>query len=157
MKSISNFLICILIISCNQGNPNDQKESPSSEQKDTTQVITPAPTENFQALDFEDLNKKITELTESISPQSIMKMYYPNEVESGEGNESITMNETTLKNGNIEVVLIHDNLLDDSVKGEKYVMKLKKQDAKWTVVSLKKNWKCREGRGHTAWGINSCI
>ncbi len=85
-----------------------------------------------------------------------MRMYYPYKVETSEGNEIITMHTTRLNKENVEVILIHDNFLNDSVKGEKYVLYLKNIDSKWIVISLKKNWKCRDGRGHKDWGIGLC-
>ena len=86
-----------------------------------------------------------------------MQLYYPFEVENREGNEEININEKTLENGNTLVTLIHDNQMDDSVKGEKFIMELAKSEGQWNVLSIKKNWKCYEGRGHTDWGTAFCL
>lgn len=56
-----------------------------------------------------------------------MRLYYPKKFEAGEDNEKIEILENILDNGNTIVILIHDNLLDDSVKGEKLLIEGKKQ------------------------------
>lgn len=110
--------------------------------------------EKFKQVNFYELNQKISQSTEALSSKDVMKLYYPKEDE--EGKEKITMEEQILSNGNVEVVLIHDNQSDDSVRGSKYVLELEKQENQWIVVSLKRNWRCWDGRGHTGWGIELC-
>ena len=107
-------------------------------------------------MNSDKLSEVLNSQNSDLSALEIMRLYYPISVESGEGNEIIQTTETTLENGNIVVTLIHDNLLDDSVKGVKYLLELKKVTDKWTVISLKKNWKCWNDRGHTDWGIEFC-
>ncbi len=114
--------------------------------------------EAFEIINTDELNRVLLEETKDLSAREVMELYYPRELETGEGNENekITVSEKTLKNGNTEITLIHDNRLDDSVKGEKYIMELKGTDGEWEVVSLKKNWKCWDGRGHVDWGTELC-
>ena len=85
-----------------------------------------------------------------------MELYYPYEVTEGEGNESIEISEKKLENGNTLVTLVHNNLLDDSIKAKIYILELKSENNLWIVVSIKNNWQCRVGRGHTNWGIKMC-
>lgn len=112
--------------------------------------------EKTQELDFEELNNKLANENENLSAQEVMKIYYPHRVETTEGHEKITISEKVINNGNTVVILIHDNLLDDSVKGEKYQLELKKISNRWVVVSIKKNWKCWKNRGQINWGIDNC-
>ena len=148
MNNLYFFLILSLLFSCNQ-----KQEKEVSDELNDNQVKT----EEFEEIDISEINKKITETTpQKLTPTEIMKIYYPYKADNQEGNEIITMNTTKLNNGIIEVTLIHDNLIDDSVKGYKYIMSLKQNNSKWVVVSLKKNWKCRDKRGHTNWGIKLC-
>ena len=86
-----------------------------------------------------------------------MEIHYPININSEKGNQIFTINERNLDNGNIEVELIHDNQLDDSIKAVKYLMVLKKEEGNLKVISLKKIWKCWDGRGHTNWSIENCI
>lgn len=113
--------------------------------------------EEFETLNSGNLNKLLAEKDENLSAQDVIKLYYPEEVEIGEGNEKIEISEKKLENGNTLVTLIHNNLLDDSLKGEKYIMELNSTNDKWNVISIKKNWKCRLGRGHTDWGVKLCM
>ena len=129
MKKILIFLVSLTLISCG---------------------------EKFKPINFDKLNQTISQSSKVLTPKDIMKIFYPKEVGRSEGNQTITMNETELRNGNLEVELIHDNQLDDSVRGSKYVMELTKKDGKWIVISLKRNWRCWTGRGHSNWGIKFC-
>ncbi|CAM2933926.1 lipocalin family protein [Flavobacterium frigoris] len=112
--------------------------------------------EKFVMIDTEEVNEMVTKEKQNLSAQDVMKLYYPLQAEGVEGNEKIEIAEKISDNGNAVVTLIHDNLLDDSVKGEKHIMELKRAKDRWTVVSIKKNWKCRKDRGHTDWGIKMC-
>lgn len=112
--------------------------------------------EKFSNINYEELNQKISQSSKKLSPKDIMKIYYPKEVGFTEGNQKIIIKEQVLKNGNVEVELIHDNQLDDSVRGEKYLLELRKHNKNWLVVSLKYNWRCWNGRGHSSWGIKFC-
>ena len=112
--------------------------------------------ETFEELSFDEFNAQLAEMTESMSAVQVMRAYYPLEVEGEEGNQTISTMDRQLENGNFQVTLIHDNQLDDSVRGEKYVMEMTKEGEKWTVVSLKKNWKCWSDRGHEDWSTELC-
>ena len=145
-----------MLISCNIKN-DKKKEGTSPFQKGhETKVNTIDENEEFKEINSDDLNQLLTEKGEDLSAKEVMKLFYPNKVETEEGNEKIELSEKLSDNGNVVVILIHDNLLDDSVKGEKYIMELTRNDNRWTVLSLKKNWKCWEDRGHTDWGIELC-
>ena len=137
----------------------------SSEQNQDTTVIEteqtvdedekPIEPEKFLALDIADINKQLLSIEENLSPKGIMKLYYPKE-KTSEGNEQINVSEKTLDNEEIEVQLIHSNMMDDSINSEKYIMLLQKIEHKLAVISIKKNWKCSKNRGHQYWGIESC-
>jgi len=154
MKIMILILLTMTLTSCNQNTDKKNKEIPVSEEKQKIQINSTY--ERFEILNTDELNRILAKESKNLTAQEIMKLYYPNKVETGEGNEKIEISENILDNGNTVVILIHDNLLDDSVKGEKHLMELKKTNNKWTVVSLKKNWKCWKGRGHTDWGIELC-
>lgn len=112
--------------------------------------------EKFIIVDTDDINQKLNKRIENLSAKEVMKLYYPINVNGKEGNEKIEVSEKNAENGNTLIILIHDNLLDDSLKGEKHIMELKMTNNKWTVISIKKNWKCQSNRGHTQWGIEMC-
>lgn len=155
MKYFLTFWISLSMLSCNQ-NPN-KPNSESTKQQSETQLEIAEISEEFVEIEIFGLNKILTKIEVNRSAKEIMELYYPYKVAANEGNEKISIQEEALKNGNLLVTLIHDNFLDDSVKGEKHLMELKKEKGEWTVISIKKNWKCWEGRGHTDWGIELCL
>lgn len=144
----------LLMLSCNL---KKDVNTPSNELLSESTTKTNEIKEEFIMIDHAELNYTLAQTTTSMSGKEVMKLYYPHEVESQEGNEIITIQEKALENGNIIVTLIHDNFLDDSLKGEKHVMELQLKNNKWSIVTLKKNWKCWEGRGHTNWGVEPCL
>lgn len=122
---------------------------------DKSDPISTKSIEEFENIDVTEFNINLAQKAIKMSPIDIMKMYYPHKA-GQEGKEEITISKKILDNGNIEVTLIHDYQLDDAVKGEKYIMELNKQVDNWTVLVLKKNWKCYPTRGHTDWSIKLC-
>ncbi|AWX44236.1 hypothetical protein HME9304_01236 [Flagellimonas maritima] len=153
-KTILTFLT-LTLISCNTETDKKNKKT-SLSQKEEVPVEIIDDNQEFKAIDSDDLNQLLVKKGGDLSPKEVMNLFYPNTVETGEGNEKIELLEKVSDNGNVIVTLIHDNLLDDSVRGEKYIIELKRNNNKWTVLSIKKNWKCWNGRGHTDWGIEFC-
>ena len=142
------------MLSCNLS--KDNKSSSTTLSPEST-ILSEEIKEEFIRIDATNLNYQLAQTTNPMSAKEVMRLYYPQEVASQEGNEKITIQEKTLESGNTLLTLIHDNFMDDSLKGEKHVMELQKENNKWRIVSIKKNWKCWEGRGHTDWGIENCL
>ncbi len=152
MRIIITLLLTLVLLSCNN---KQHKTDKIKEEKGTTQHIASV-NEKFKELNPETINVLLKSKNGSVSAKEVMKIYYPHEVTMGEGNESIEISETKLENGNTLVTLVHDNLLDDSIKAKKIILELKNENNRWLVISIKNNWKCRVGRGHTDWGIELC-
>ncbi|UMB61394.1 hypothetical protein MHL31_04115 [Lutibacter sp. A80] len=147
MKKYITLLLAIILIACNFN---------TSKEKEQVEITTANETEKFKELNSEEINQLLKLKEDDFSAKDVIKLYYPIEINEGEGNETIEISEKTLKNGNTLVTLIHDNLLDDSIKAKKYILELKNENNRWIVISIKNSWKCREGRGHTNWGIELC-
>lgn len=146
-------LLMMFLISCDQSSRKEMSNTEkqvSSNESDTNNI------EKFQEINFNYLNKILSQKTEKLSVRQIMNIYYPINIDNEEGNQIITIQERNLDNGTIEVELIHDNQLDDSIKAVKHLMILNNEGGNWEVISLKKNWKCWDGRGHTNWNIELC-
>lgn len=146
-------LLMVFLISCDQSSRKEMSNTEkqvSSNESDTNNI------EKFQEINFNYLNKILSQKTEKLSVRQIMNIYYPINIDNEEGNQIITIQERNLDNGTIEVELIHDNQLDDSIKAVKHLMILNNEGGNWEVISLKKNWKCWDGRGHTNWNIELC-
>lgn len=127
-----------------------------SEEYDRQLGLDTVSMDEFIEVDFSDLNAQLDTIPEELSPGEVMKLFYPHQIESQEGNEKIEISETRHSDTLYDVLLIHDNLMDDSLKAKKYVMSLELKNQKWKVTSLKHNWKCWPGRGHESWGTEFC-
>ncbi|WP_408024668.1 hypothetical protein [Tenacibaculum sediminilitoris] len=156
MKKTIITILTFTLISCNIKTDKKNKETTLSQKEQEVLVKIIDDNEKFKEISSDNLNQLLAEKEGDLSPKEVMMLFYPNKVETSEGNEKIELLEKVSNNGNVVVTLIHDNLLDDSVRGEKYIMELTKNNNKWTVLSIKKNWKCWDGRGHTDWGIEFC-
>ena len=81
-----------------------------------------------------------------------MQLYYPDDVEyTNEGNEVITITTDGSLLTSTIVTLVHDNLLDDSVRSNKIEMLLKPDGNKWIVMSIKKSWRCWRDADNSEW------
>ena len=110
--------------------------------------------ESFKTIDTKAFNEKIASRTDIKTPEELIKIYY--DYPANEGNPKLTVNSKELSDKSVEITLIHEGLEDDSQSGEKIVMTAKLTGQTWTVIEIKKNWKCWDGRGHTSWGTTPC-
>lgn len=114
--------------------------------------------EHFKFLEIGFFNRHLSTTNEELTGKEVMQLFTSqDEEEVMEGNQTETIREDILTNGNTQVTLVRDDLMDDSMKAEQYIMELEKTEGSWYVVHVKTNWKCREGRGHTDWGIELCL
>jgi hypothetical protein len=110
--------------------------------------------EEFEHTDPTRFNESIAASTDISSAGQLIMLYY--DYPEGEGTPDLTITQKELTDNRIEVTLIHDNLPDDSQQAIKIVMTVAQTGEIWTVHEIRKNWKCREGRGHTNWGTAWC-
>lgn len=152
------FIFNFIIQSCSHSTNKDLKNQKTNDNIENVLFLKKNKNEKFKQLEVSEINSKISQSDSKLSPISIMRMYYPYDLGMEEGSkfEKVFIISKFLVNGNIEVTLIHDYLADDSVKGEKFIMELKRKGESWIVVTLKTNWTCYDGRGHTNWGIKNC-
>jgi len=112
--------------------------------------------EGYVDLDISELQAYCDTMVDLI-PEEIMNQYYGHGDEEGEGNETMELQETMLEDGYTELVLINDNIADESIRARKVVMELRKNGDSWKVISIKQNWQCWSGRGHENWGVEDCL
>jgi len=111
-------------------------------------------TESFKKINPESFNKKIANRTDIESPEKLISLY--SNIPSSESAKNRSVEITELDNDNFQITLIYKGLGDDSQSSEKIVMLAARNANKWTVLEIKKNWKCWKGRGHTNWGTGLC-
>ena len=111
--------------------------------------------ESFEILDFTTFNNQISEKRDIASPEALILRYY--NWPEAEGEADIKVESKAVGDNIYAITMIHDHLKDDSVFGIKLQMRAKKNnDGSWQVKTLKKNWRCRENRGSTEWGVSLC-
>jgi len=110
--------------------------------------------ESFDYIDPAKFNNTIINRTDIETAEELITLYY--NFPEIEGIPYISIETKDLKFGKIQVTLIHDKLMDDSIRALKIVMIVNQTGQSWTVLEIKKNWKCWEGRGHTNWGTEYC-
>ena len=98
--------------------------------------------------------KKLQERNDIETPEELITLYYNYPESEGVPNLEIEIKSTG--ENQYDITLIHDGLEDDSQRAIKVVMQASYSTEKWVVQSIKKNWKCWDGRGHTDWGIEYC-
>ncbi len=58
----------------------------------------------------------------------------------------------------VEVVVIEEGYLDDSVRGARYKILLEKgMNNIWQLIGATKSWRCWRGRGHENFSKNPCL
>jgi hypothetical protein len=110
--------------------------------------------ESFKTIDPTEFNKQISSRVDINHCDELIKLYYNNP----EFNSSSKL-KTIAKTSNeidFEITLTHEGLEDDSQAAIKIVMSAKHTSNKWIVQSIKENWKCWRGRGHTNWDTRPC-
>jgi len=113
--------------------------------------------ESFNVVDvatIAQLNQKIVD--QNLKTGEEIMRAYNSEKSADEGNYTYTVTEKNVDEKTLEVTLIEDGILDDSVAGQKVVMTLKKTNGTFKVVLIKKNYKCWQGRGHQNWSAELC-
>ena len=68
----------------------------------------------------------------------------------------LSIEQKKLENGDIEAIIIQENLNSIRRAAEKFVMVIRLKDNVWQIVSLKKNWRCKEDREYQIWGTGDC-
>jgi hypothetical protein len=122
----------------------------------TTTETTTDP-ESFKEEDAEAFSKLISKRKDLHTPQDLIKLYY-NFPEEELGSSVIHIDTVRVMTGGFgyTITLTHNGLEDDSLQGIKLVMKAMLEKEIWKVLEVKRNWRCRESRGSTAWGVEAC-
>jgi hypothetical protein len=55
-----------------------------------------------------------------------------------------------------QVTVIRDGLLDDSLRGDRHRLHLRRVKGRWNVEAAHRSWRCTSGRGQQDYGITPC-
>lgn len=109
--------------------------------------------ESFRFIDPAKFNREISGRTDIHTPTDLLNAYYGNE-KNGILTEEIGLE--NLPDNVYKITFICERNDDDSLFAEKIIMTAKLNGQTWTVMEIKENWKCHNGRGHTGWGTEQC-
>ena len=56
-----------------------------------------------------------------------------------------------------QVTLLREDLQDDSVEAERFVLELEPDDERWKLVSARWEQRCHAGRGHQVFSPELCV
>jgi hypothetical protein len=69
---------------------------------------------------------------------------------------SLVLRQTPERFDDAVVTATTDGLLDDSVRGQRYVLELERQDGVWRLLSARVAWRCQAGRGQQDFAPELC-
>jgi hypothetical protein len=117
-------------------------------------LVSACSDESYSEIDPAEFNASIAVRTDISSAEALIEIYYNYPEE--EGTTQISIESKRMNRNKVAVTLIHDRLADDSLRAIKITMIAKQVKGRWEVLSIRKQWRCYEGRGHTDWGIEFC-
>ena len=144
----------LFLVSCNAPQTEVVEVEPKVEEVTPVKPVINAKSIQYIELDFSGLNVQAKSKSYG-SAEEILAAYYNFPVGESEGGKP-EFNTISLSDGSQQVIMIHDKLMDDSMRGIRLEMIAIEDNGMWTVQSLRKTWKCWEGRGHEGWGTAPC-
>lgn len=130
--------LCILMINCT---------------KSTIKKETPNDSSAVETDQYAELNQRVRKAGNIKTPIELIKYYY-GEIDA---DQDIEISVEQLEEDQYEIILIQENIKDDSIAGMKIIMIAKRDNDLWTVQDIQRAWKCWEGRGHSQYGTQPCI
>lgn len=138
MMFIGIISLSILIINCT--NSNVKKETT------TGSVIV-------ESDQYIELNQRVRKAGNINTPIELIK-YYCGEIDA---DQDVDISVDQFENNQYKIILVQENIKDDSIAGMKVLMLAKRDNNQWTVQDIQRTWKCQKGRGHTKYSTQPCI
>lgn len=101
---------------------------------------------------YAELNQRVRKAENINTPVELVKYYYGEIDEKQEIDISVDKSE----NNQYKIMLIQENIKDDSIAGMRVQMLAKKENNEWTVIDIQRTWKCQKGRGHSNFSSELC-
>jgi len=100
---------------------------------------------------------------DNVPNQSILKKfandYYENNIPSENPNEDdISYDYVQITNNTFFITILRHNIKDDSIASESYRLRVMiDENNNIDLVSVEKEWRCQQGRGHTYFSDDLCL
>ena len=102
---------------------------------------------------YEEFNQRVRKTGNIHTPVELIKYYY-GEIDA---EQDINISVDQFEKNQYQIILIQENIKDDSIAGMKVIMIAKRENNLWTVQDIQRSWKCWKGRGHTKYNTQPCI
>lgn len=152
-----SFLVIFMFLSC-----TDKKATTlETINADSLSLDTEAPDEGieeYRIMDSKTLDRinALIKKEQLTTPQAILNAYAPKDTDNE--NEEYSYEVTRMKSDENTslLLLVEDNIADDSLKARKILMRIENKDNLLRVVQIKESYQCWEWRGHQDWSSILC-
>jgi hypothetical protein len=110
---------------------------------------------NYRVVDLQKISSN--NLIDRDPRIAAIKAFGDRESAQPEGIKSETLEVIYSGGGNAIATMITDGLADDSVRAEKYRIKMQLVNNQWKITWAGSQVKCYEGRGHQEWSKQPCV
>lgn len=129
--------LSILVINCTK----------SIVKKETT--IASSAVESDQ---YTELNQRVRKAGTINTPVELIKYYY-GEIDA---DQDIDISVDQVEENQYEIILIQENIKDDSIAEMRIIMVANNDNNQWTVLEIQRTWKCQKRRGHSKFSSKPC-
>ena len=129
--------LSILVINCTK----------SIVKKETT--IASSAVESDQ---YTELNQRVRKAGAINTPVELIKYYY-GEIDA---DQDIDISVDQVEENQYEIILIQENIKDDSIAEMRIIMVANNDNNQWTVLDIQRTWKCQKRRGHSKFSSKPC-
>ncbi len=152
-----SFLVSFLVISCTD------KKTTTSENRNSDSLSMEIETPNEEIEEYRTMDSKTLERINAViasknlnTAQAVLNAYAPKD--DNNKDEDYVYEVTKMKSdaNTTLLLLVEDNMQNDSLKARKVLMRIEYKDNKLKVTQIKESYQCWEWRGHQDWSAVVC-
>lgn len=117
-------------------------------------IILTSCSDDYRLGNAKKFNDLVAQRQDIETPEELISLYYDPNGNNDDPEFKITS--TKVSENNFEITLIQEGIGDDSVYGERIIMRAQLKGSTWTVTEIKMSWKCQNERGHQNWSAAPC-
>lgn len=152
-----SFLVSFLIISCTD------KKTTTSENINSDSLSMEVETPNEEIEEYRTMDSKTLENINATiarknlnTPQAILNAYAPKDTTNKDEDYVYEVTKMKSDENATLLLLVEDNMQNDSLKARKVLMRIEYKDNKLKVNQIKESYQCWEWRGHQDWSAVVC-
>lgn len=158
---ISCLALGAFFTACNSDNATNATVASTTDSVQTTETKPvdnkPIAQENaFEEVSPDAFNKKLSEQKQKLSPEAVIKLYYPAVIPKDDDSFQKIAIETKTEGDKTIVTIVHDNQPHIVIQGHRIVMTMTKEKGQWKVLSIAQQFKCWVRKAGVVWGVDKC-